>query len=629
MPSNLEASPSALWMTTRRLFRRWLYLVPVRACLPSASLTARVCAWSRWQQKWSGTQQRASSIAMETICRDGCRQDNGHYINAILATLNPFASHNMKRGIAVSLLALLGVANVNAQQIVIAVDGSPMITVPIASPTLQVNLAKATGTCSATPSAAPPAQYQNNFLPSQAYVAKGPVQDYSDLLGYSMLFYEAQRSGVLPSSNRVPWRNSSGLQDGFDNCIDLTGGYYDAGDYLKFTFPMSSSLSFIAWGGIEYWQGYVQAGQLGYLEDMMRWGYDWLIKTHPSPNTLYVQVGDGNVDNNYWGGDLTIPTPRPSYAITSSKPGTDVAAGTAASFAAGSILFEYRLGDSVYAQKLLQHAIDLYNFAETAPKQLYQNSVPAAKEWYASSDYGDELVWGALWLYRATGDPSYLTKADKYFAAYSQAGSTDPVDWDTKTGACYILGAELTAPGLYKTTTDWKGQSTAYLDYMSTKQKKTPGGLLWFGDSSTDDSIVPASDTALLLTLYATLSGDASRASKYLAAAQTQVDYVLGKNPAKIPYMIGVSSRSPKNPQSAAASGGTDIGNIDGSPKVEAHVIYGAVPGGPSSTDTYQDKRSNWQQSEVALDYNAAWSGVLAFQVLTGQQPFYASNNLL
>lgn len=38
--------------------------------------------------------------------------------------------------------------------------------------------------------------------------------DYKDALTKSILFLEAQRSGKLPPSNRVPWRGDSGLDDG-------------------------------------------------------------------------------------------------------------------------------------------------------------------------------------------------------------------------------------------------------------------------------------------------------------------------------------------------------------------------------------------------------------------------------
>lgn len=51
--------------------------------------------------------------------------------------------------------------------------------------------------------------------------------DYSSALSKSILFYEAQRSGPLPSSNRVPWRGNTFLDDGVDVGVDLSGGYFD------------------------------------------------------------------------------------------------------------------------------------------------------------------------------------------------------------------------------------------------------------------------------------------------------------------------------------------------------------------------------------------------------------------
>ncbi len=47
--------------------------------------------------------------------------------------------------------------------------------------------------------------------------------DYKTALSYSLLFYEAQRSGPLDSTNKVPWRGSSALNDR-DGAVDLTGG---------------------------------------------------------------------------------------------------------------------------------------------------------------------------------------------------------------------------------------------------------------------------------------------------------------------------------------------------------------------------------------------------------------------
>lgn len=56
-----------------------------------------------------------------------------------------------------------------------------------------------------------------------------PNPHWSTLLGNGLFFYEAQRSGRLPDTNRVSWRNDSCINDGQDVNLDLSGGYYDAG----------------------------------------------------------------------------------------------------------------------------------------------------------------------------------------------------------------------------------------------------------------------------------------------------------------------------------------------------------------------------------------------------------------
>jgi hypothetical protein len=35
---------------------------------------------------------------------------------------------------------------------------------------------------------------------------------------------------------------------------------------------------------------------------------------------------------------------------------------------------------------------------------------------YSSSEYEDELVWAAAWLYKATQEQAYLTKAEEIYA---------------------------------------------------------------------------------------------------------------------------------------------------------------------------------------------------------------------
>ena len=60
-----------------------------------------------------------------------------------------------------------------------------------------------------------------------------PNSQWSTLLGNLLYFYEVQRSGRLPNTKRVSWRNDSAVNDGSDVGLDLSGGYYDAGGMLS------------------------------------------------------------------------------------------------------------------------------------------------------------------------------------------------------------------------------------------------------------------------------------------------------------------------------------------------------------------------------------------------------------
>ncbi|KAG7174918.1 Endoglucanase E-4-like 7, partial [Homarus americanus] len=53
------------------------------------------------------------------------------------------------------------------------------------------------------------------------------------------------------------------------------------------------------------------------------------------------------------------------------------------------------------------------------------------------SGYGDELCWGALWLYRATGNEAYLTKARAAWDEFDLGTDAIQFSWDDKRAGCY------------------------------------------------------------------------------------------------------------------------------------------------------------------------------------------------
>ena len=105
--------------------------------------------------------------------------------------------------------------------------------------------------------------------------------NYGEALQKSIMFYEFQRSGKLPENTRCNWRADSALDDGSDVGLDLTGGWYDAGDHVKFNLPGAYSSTMLAWSVYEDKESYINSGQLDYMLDAIKWENDFLIKCHP------------------------------------------------------------------------------------------------------------------------------------------------------------------------------------------------------------------------------------------------------------------------------------------------------------------------------------------------------------
>ncbi|MFE6974122.1 glycoside hydrolase family 9 protein [Streptomyces sp. NPDC057682] len=444
------------------------------------------------------------------------------------------------------------------------------------------------------------------------HASAAPAFAYGEALQKSLLFYEAQQSGPLPDTNRVGWRGDSALDDGKDVGLDLTGGWYDAGDHVKFGLPMAFSATMLAWGGVEQEDAYAASGQLTYLRNNLRFVNDYFIKAHPSPDVLYGQVGNGGADHKWWGPAEVMPMARPAYKIDASCPGTDLAGQTAAAMASSSMVFAG--SDPAYAAKLLTHAKQLYAFAD-AHRGKYSDCITDAQGYYNSwSGYADELVWGAIWLYRATGDSAYLAKAE---AAYDGL-STEPqsstrsyrwtLSWDDSSYGAYVLLAQLTGKQKYVDDAnrwlDWwtvgvNGQRVAY----------SPGGQAVLDSWG---SLRYAATTAFAALSYSDwLTGDSVRKARYHDFAVRQIDYALGDNPRGSSYVVGFGENPPTQPHHRTAHGSwTDQMN---NPVESRHTLYGALVGGPSAADdSYTDDRANYVNNEVATDYNAAFTGALA-----------------
>ncbi|KAH9323654.1 hypothetical protein KI387_018293, partial [Taxus chinensis] len=433
-------------------------------------------------------------------------------------------------------------------------------------------------------------------------IAGGFEADYKDALAKSLLFFEGQRSGYLPPNQRVTWRGDSGLQDGSMQGVNLVGGYYDAGDNVKFGFPMAFTVTLLSWSVIQYQNEIASAGQLQYALDAIKWGTDYFIKAHPEPNVLWGQVGDGESDHACWQRPEDMTTPRQAYKVDASNPGSDIAGETAAAMAAASIAFKY--SQPQYSLTLLQHSVQ------------------------------DELLWAAMWLYQATQQDYYLQYVVDNAQSLGGVGwGVQEFSWDVKYAGVQILAAKVLMEGKggKYTATLQHYQNKAQFFLCSTMQKNngynvrfTRGGMLYIKEW---DNMQHVSSGAFLLAVYADYLTAAKQQlqcpservdpSEMFKFAQSGADYILGKNPMEMSYLVGYGTKYPLHVHHRGSSivsykqspsfVGCMEGYADWFDRNEANpnVLVGALVGGPDYNDNYEDKRDNYKQSE-ATTYNTA-----------------------
>ena len=124
---------------------------------------------------------------------------------------------------------------------------------------------------------------------------------------------------------------------------------------------------------------------------------------------------------------------------------SDLAGEIVAALSAASLVF--KSDDSVYSGELVKAAGELFESATKDPNNqgTYTRDESCggqSRDFYNSSGYNDELVWGGTWLFFATGDISYLQYAtDQFQAAVDSETSSDKwiFDWNNKLTANMVL----------------------------------------------------------------------------------------------------------------------------------------------------------------------------------------------
>ncbi|XP_072952638.1 endoglucanase 7-like [Typha angustifolia] len=473
-----------------------------------------------------------------------------------------------------------------------------------------------------------------------AFVGAAGTHDYRDALSKSLLYFEAQRSGRLPYNQRVTWRGHSGLTDGLQQGVDLVGGYYDAGDHVKFGLPMAFTVTMLSWSAIQYGEEIAAAGEFQHALEAIKWGTDYFIKAHTHPYVLWAEVGDGDTDHYCWQRPEDMTTSRQAYKIDKDRPGSDLAGETAAAMAAASMVF--KKSNPHYSHLLLHHAQQLFEFGDKF-RGKYDSSIDAVKSYYASvSGYRDELLWAALWLHRATGKEEYLEYAVEKADCFEGIGwAMTEFSWDVKYAGLQILAAKLLLKGEHKekhkdTLEQYKSKADYYICACLGKNNgsnvdRSPGGMLYVRQWN---NLQYVSNAAFLLAVYSDYLSAAHqdvncpdgtvKPEELLSLAKAQADYILGSNPMGMSYLVGYGLKYPTNVHHRSASIvsqkksqgfiGCTQGYDDwfGRRGKNPNVLVGAIVGGPNCRDKFRDDRGNYMQTEACTYNTAPMVGVFA-----------------
>lgn len=414
--------------------------------------------------------------------------------------------------------------------------------------------------------------------------------------------------------------------------LDVTGGWYDAGDHGKYVVNGGISVAQLlhAYERTLHVEGadrnLLADGTLRIPErgnglpdilDEARWQLDFMLKMMVPDGEELAGMVHHKIHDNQWTG-LPLMPHRDDKVRELHRPSTAATLNLAAAAAQAARLF--RTFDEAYSRTLLSAAVRAYSAAKRNPELLAPetdgNSGGGA---YADSRVADEFYWAAAELFLTTGDGAYLKdlRASPYWngEAFGETG----FDW-----------ANVAALGRLSLAT-------------------VPGGITARDREAVRRSIIDAADRSLRVQNaqpfghpYAPANGrydwgsnhlivqnaivmsrayDFTRERKYRNGALESLDYLFGRNAIGISYVTGYGTDYARNQHSRWFARQLDPalpnpprGSLAGGPNSSLNdPIAQRQLAGCAAQACYLDYIESWSTNEITINWNAALGQLAAF----------------
>jgi endoglucanase len=451
---------------------------------------------------------------------------------------------------------------------------------------------------------------------------------YATPLANALSFYQTERDGpdFIPNALRTapghlndqtamtyetPHVNPSGRFNGdltpLGTRIDASGGWWDAGDYIKGVQTLGYTTDLLLVGVRDFPNQMGAGSATANFTAEAKFGTDWLLRMWDDPTrTFYYQVGIGTGNANTVGDhdiwrlpqeDDTFGGTDPRYRYIRNRPvfragppGSLISPNLAGrSAAAFGLCFQiYKTSDPAFADRCLLAGQHIFDLADTTPKGDLTTYIPFS--FYPESEWRSDLELGAVELYRAVasgGLPPGLPHTDSSFylqqaAHWANAYITGPDDaedtlnlYDVSGLAHYELhraiGQAGNPAGLEVTQAALLADMKKALDGALAQAATDPFG---FGFPwATWDTTSHGAGLSVMASEYNELSGTTT----YAGLSGRWLDNILGANAWGSSFIIGNGSTFPHCPHHQVAN---LVGSLDGSPP----VLAGAAVEGPNGT---------------------------------------------
>jgi len=447
---------------------------------------------------------------------------------------------------------------------------------------------------------------------------------YATALANALSFYQTERDGPNFIANALrtapghlndqtaqayvtPNVNSSGRFSGDLTPVpgvqrDASGGWWDAGDYIKGVQTLGFTTAMLLHANLRF------PTQMGAgFNAEAKFGTDWLLRMWDDANRVFyyqVGIGTGNAktvgDHDIWRlpqADDTFGGSDPAYRYIRNRPvfrigppGTlispNLAGRSAAAFAMCFRLF--KTSDPPFANRCLLAAEHIFDLADTNPSGNLTTYIPYS--FYPETEWRSDLELGATELYFAVAsgglpaglpqtDPSfYLKEAAKWANAYI-TGPDDAADtlnlYDVSGLAHYELHRAITQAGnpagLAVTQAALLGDLKKALDGALSQAAADPFqfGFPW----AVWDTAVHGTGLSVMASEYTELTGT----DAYAGWSGRWLGNILGANAWGSSFIVGDGTTFPNCIHHQVA-------NLVGSLTGGSPILKGAVVEGPNGT---------------------------------------------